>query len=127
MAIAPEPMLEAEHVDKRFPGVHALDDVSLTVSQGEVHAVVGENGAGKSTLMKILAGAYSPDRGTVRVNGESVAIESPRAAQELGIITIYQRGRGRVGGSTGPPSGGGRASCWTVSGCTSVRRLTCET
>ncbi len=90
MAIATEPMLEAENVDKRFPGVHALDDVSLTVSPGEVHAVVGENGAGKSTLMKILAGAYSPDRGTIRVNGESVAIESPRAAQELGIITIYQ-------------------------------------
>jgi ABC-type sugar transport system ATPase subunit len=90
MAIATEAILEAEHIDKRFPGVHALDDVSLTVIQGEVHAVVGENGAGKSTMMKILAGAYSPDRGTIRVDGEAVTIESPRAAQELGIITIYQ-------------------------------------
>src|SRR5919107_2356266 len=90
MSIATETILEAEHVDKRFPGVHALDDVSLTVSRGEVHAVVGENGAGKSTLMKILAGAYSPDRGAIRVGGEAVNIASPRAAQELGIITIYQ-------------------------------------
>ena len=90
MAIATEPILEAEDIDKRFPGVHALDDVSLTLIPGEVHAVVGENGAGKSTLMKILAGAYSPDQGTIRVDGETVTIESPRAAQELGIITIYQ-------------------------------------
>src|SRR5688572_13595767 len=90
MAIATEPILKAEHIDKRFPGVHALDDVSLTVLPGEVQAVVGENGAGKSTLMKILAGAYSPDRGTIHVDGEVVTIESPRSAQELGIITIYQ-------------------------------------
>src|SRR5918999_2070106 len=90
MAIATEAMLGAENIDKRFPGVHALDNVSLTVTPGEVHAVVGENGAGKSTLMKILAGAYSPDQGTIRVDDETVTIESPRAAQELGIITIYQ-------------------------------------
>ena len=90
MAQTAEPILEAENIDKRFPGVHALDNVSLTVSPGEVHAVVGENGAGKSTLMKILAGAYSPDRGAIRVDGDAVIIDSPRAAQELGIITIYQ-------------------------------------
>jgi ribose transport system ATP-binding protein len=87
---AAQPILEAEHVDKRFPGVHALDDVSLEVMAGEVHAVVGENGAGKSTLMKILAGAYGPDQGTIRVDGEAVTIDSPRTAHELGIITIYQ-------------------------------------
>jgi ABC-type sugar transport system ATPase subunit len=90
MAIGTESILEAEDIDKRFPGVHALNNVSLTVCPGEVHAVVGENGAGKSTLMKILAGAYRPDRGTIRVDGGAVTIESPRAAQELGIITIYQ-------------------------------------
>jgi ABC-type sugar transport system ATPase subunit len=90
MAIATESILEAENIDKRFPGVHALDNVSLTITPGEVHAVVGENGAGKSTLMKILAGAYGPDRGTIRIDGEAVTIENPRAAQDLGIITIYQ-------------------------------------
>jgi ABC-type sugar transport system ATPase subunit len=90
MAIATEPILEAENIDKRFPGVHALDNVSLTITSGEVHAVVGENGAGKSTLMKILAGAYGPDRGTIHIDGKAVTIENPRAAQDLGIITIYQ-------------------------------------
>jgi ABC-type sugar transport system ATPase subunit len=90
MTTAVEPILEAESIDKRFPGVHALDSVSLTLRPGEVHAVVGENGAGKSTLMKILAGVYRPDRGTVRIDGEAVTFESPRAAQKLGIITIYQ-------------------------------------
>ena len=62
----------------------------MTVVPGEVHTVVGENGAGNSTLMKILAGAFSPDQGTIRVDGDPVTIESPRAAQELGSITIYQ-------------------------------------
>ena len=90
MALATRPILVAENIDKSFPGVHALDNVSLTIAPGEVHAVVGENGAGKSTLMKILAGAYSPDQGTIRVDGEAVTIESPRAAHDLGIITIYQ-------------------------------------
>src|SRR5215204_4401263 len=90
MEIATGPILEAENIDKRFPGVHALDNVSLTITSGEVHAVVGENGAGKSTLMKILAGAYGPDRGTIHIDGKAVTIENPRAAQDLGIITIYQ-------------------------------------
>lgn len=85
-----EPVLVAEHIEKRFPGVHALDDVSLTIYPGEVHAVVGENGAGKSTLMKILAGAYPADSGTIRMDGQPVVIDSPRTAQNLGISTIYQ-------------------------------------
>lgn len=86
----PEPVLEARGISKRFPGVHALDDVSLSVFPGEVHAVVGENGAGKSTLMKILAGAQGPDAGTIAIDDSTVTIESPRAAHDLGIITIYQ-------------------------------------
>ena len=88
--MATEPILLAEHIDKRFPGVHALDDVSLDVLPGEVHAVIGENGAGKSTLMKILAGVYAPDKGTVRVDGRHETIADPHGAQALGISTIYQ-------------------------------------
>jgi ribose transport system ATP-binding protein len=84
------PVLEASDISKRFPGVHALDEVSLTVVPGEVHAVVGENGAGKSTLMKILAGAQSPDAGSIAMAGSPVTIPGPREAHDLGIITIYQ-------------------------------------
>ena len=58
-------MMEVQHISKRFPGVVALDDVSLQFFPGEIHAVVGENGAGKSTLMKIMSGAYTPDSGTI--------------------------------------------------------------
>lgn len=86
----PEPVLEASGISKRYPGVHALDDVSLRILPGEVHAVVGENGAGKSTLMKILSGAQTPDGGSILVGGQPVTIESPRAAHDQGIITIYQ-------------------------------------
>ena len=86
----PEPVLEATGISKQFPGVRALDDVSLTILPGEVHAVVGENGAGKSTLMKILSGAHVPDSGSIRVDGKPVTIDTPRTAQDLGIITIYQ-------------------------------------
>lgn len=91
-ALAPRevPILEALDVSKRFPGVHALDGVSLTVLPGEIHAVVGENGAGKSTLMKILAGVHPLDQGAISMDGRPVTVESPRAAQELGINTIYQ-------------------------------------
>jgi ABC-type sugar transport system ATPase subunit len=84
------PFLEAVDISKRFPGVHALDNVSLSIVPGEIHALIGENGAGKSTLMKILAGAYAPDSGTILIDGRPVSIESPRAAQEFGISTIYQ-------------------------------------
>ena len=77
-------------IEKSFPGVRALDGVSLEIRAGEVHAIVGENGAGKSTLMKILAGAYIADGGTIEVDGATVAIDGPRAAERLGIGMIYQ-------------------------------------
>ena len=87
---APEPILEMRSIDKRFPGVHALDDVSMDVLPGEVHALVGENGAGKSTLMKILAGVYSLDRGEIIYKGRPYAPHTPGAARDAGIVTIYQ-------------------------------------
>ena len=77
-------------ITKSFPGVRALDGVSFDVVAGEVHALVGENGAGKSTLMKILAGAYVADGGTIEVDGTRVQIDGPKAAERLGIGMIYQ-------------------------------------
>ena len=89
-SLAAAPILEVRHVGKRFPGVVALDDVSLAFLPGEIHAIVGENGAGKSTLMKILAGAYVPDTGEIIFQGRSVHFAHPRAAQHAGISIIYQ-------------------------------------
>lgn len=83
-------MLEMKGINKRFPGVCALDDVTFSVKKGDIHALVGGNGAGKSTLMKILAGAIEPDGGTISVNGKKVLINSPEAAKKLGIAIIYQ-------------------------------------
>ena len=86
----PTPILEMEGISKRFPGVVALDNVSLTVGTGEIVALIGENGAGKSTLMKILGGAISRDAGTVRIDGQPVEIRTPREASALGIEFIHQ-------------------------------------
>jgi ribose transport system ATP-binding protein len=82
--------LQMTGISKRFPGVTALDSVSLDVAKGEVVALVGENGAGKSTLMKILAGIHHPDSGTIRINGEAAAIRSPRESARYGIGIIHQ-------------------------------------
>ena len=84
------PVIEMEHISKRYPGVLALQDVRFTVQPGEVMALVGENGAGKSTLLKILAGAARADQGEILVDGKPVSINSPRDAQQHGIAVIYQ-------------------------------------
>jgi ribose transport system ATP-binding protein len=84
------PLLAMRGICKRFPGVVALDGVSLEISPGEVVALVGENGAGKSTLMKILGGVYHPDEGEIRVDGQPVAIQNVTDAMRLGIAFIHQ-------------------------------------
>jgi ribose transport system ATP-binding protein len=83
-------LLEMKGICKAFPGVQALDHVDLEVRKGEVMALVGENGAGKSTLMKILAGTYTLDEGTIILGGEQVHIKNPKHARDLGISVIYQ-------------------------------------
>ena len=82
--------LTASNLSKRFPGVLALDQVRLSVSSGEVVAVIGENGAGKSTLMKILAGIYQPESGAIAVDGKPVSFASVSDAQSQGITLIHQ-------------------------------------
>jgi ABC-type uncharacterized transport system ATPase subunit len=82
--------LEARRVTKRFDSVVANDQVSLSVREGEIHAVIGENGAGKSTLMKILYGMYSPDEGELFVRGKKVSFDSPLDALAAGIGMVHQ-------------------------------------
>jgi ribose transport system ATP-binding protein len=88
--MAETPLLEMRGICKRFPGVVALDGVSLQIARGEVVALVGENGAGKSTLMKILGGVYHPDGGEIRVDGRPVEIQNVTDAMALGIAFIHQ-------------------------------------
>ncbi len=83
-------LVEMVGIEKRFPGVHALEDARFDLQAGEVHALVGENGAGKSTLMKVLAGIHQPDAGSLRFRGQDVVIPNPRAAQQLGISIVHQ-------------------------------------
>jgi ribose transport system ATP-binding protein len=83
-------LLEMRGIVKRFPGVTALQDVSLSLRAGEVLALMGENGAGKSTLMKVLGGAYLPDEGTILIDGRAVTLRSVRDARRLGIALIHQ-------------------------------------
>src|SRR6056297_807904 len=83
-------LLEVKNITKTFPGVRALDDVDLSVEQGQVVAVIGENGAGKSTMMKILAGVQSQDEGEILIDGESVQIRSVEEGLEHGIALIHQ-------------------------------------
>lgn len=83
-------MLELINISKFYPGVKALQQVSLSVMPGAIHAICGENGAGKSTLMNIIAGNVQPDEGSIHWQGERITIPFPKAAQELGIGIVYQ-------------------------------------
>jgi len=83
-------VLRMEHITKTFPGVVALDDVSIDLNKGEVLGILGENGAGKSTLIKILAGNYIKDSGDIYVDGQKFEIKGPAEAMASGIRVIYQ-------------------------------------
>src|SRR5690242_13843862 len=84
------PLVAARGITKHYGGITALDDVSLEVLPGEIHALVGENGAGKSTLVKIMTGAETPDAGDVLVSGEEVGALTPEKARHLGVGAVYQ-------------------------------------
>lgn len=83
-------MLSIKNISKSFPGVKALDDVSVNIERGEVHAIVGENGAGKTTLMNIIMGILKPDDGMLYIDNVEVDIDHPKRALELGISMIFQ-------------------------------------
>ena len=83
-------LLRMEHIHKSFFGVKVLDDVSLTVKAGEIHALLGENGAGKSTLMNILSGVYTRDEGTVTFDGKELPNGSISASEGAGIAFVHQ-------------------------------------
>src|SRR5579859_6021314 len=84
------PLLEMRGISKQFPGVKALDSVTLTIGAGEVVALCGENGAGKSTLMKILGGVYQPDGGEIIWDGKPVKIHNVSDSMKLGVAFIHQ-------------------------------------
>ncbi len=83
-------LLEAKNISKQFPGVKALDSVSIDIERGEVFGLIGENGAGKSTLIKILAGVHPKDSGEIYLEGNKLVINNPEESQEAGISIIYQ-------------------------------------
>jgi rhamnose transport system ATP-binding protein len=85
-----EPILEIRHVSKCFDTIQALDDVSLDLYPGEIHALIGENGAGKSTLIKIMTGVYHADEGEMLLDGEPIRVANSVDAQTYGIAAIYQ-------------------------------------
>ena len=89
-AVVVAPILEIRGVAKRFDATQALEDVSLALHAGEIHALLGENGAGKSTLIKIVTGVHQPDSGQILLGGQPVTIRSAAEAQRLGVAAIYQ-------------------------------------
>ena len=134
-------VLHLHDLAKAFSGIQALGGVSFDLQAGEVHALVGENGAGKSTLIKIVAGAYVPDSGTIEVGGiERVAL-TPEEARQLGIGVVYQefnllpelsvaenifvsaQPTGRARSASTPPrtADGARCCCWIGWVPTSIR------
>src|SRR5260370_8355145 len=89
-ASAPEVRVEVSGIRKQFPGVVALDDVSLRLRAGEIHALLGEKGGGESTVIKILTGVHQPDEGEIRLDGSPVRFASPRSALAAGISVVHQ-------------------------------------
>lgn len=85
-----QPILSLRGISKQFGAVQALKDIELDIHPGEVVALVGDNGAGKSTLVKVLAGVHQPTEGTIQFMGRPVTMDSPGAALELGIATVFQ-------------------------------------
>ncbi len=85
-----KPVLSLKDIRKVYPGVVALDNVSIDFYPGEVHALIGENGAGKSTFIKTITGAHAPDGGTITVDGETYHAMTPALARKHGIECIYQ-------------------------------------
>ena len=143
-AVAPAPpRVELRGISKRFAATQALDDVSLDLLPGEVHALVGENGAGKSTLVKILAGVHQPDSGTIWLDGQETQIAGPAQSRALGIAVVHQEPRlfpdltvaenvfighapaGRFGSSTGARRAGRHRPCSTSSRCASTSEPPC--
>src|SRR5680860_892483 len=84
------PVLHMDRISKRFGATQALDDVSLTLYRGEIHALLGENGAGKSTLIKVMTGIQQQDSGTIRIDGKPVHLASSQDAQTHGVAAMYQ-------------------------------------
>ena len=84
------PAVEMLNITKRFPGVLANDDVTITVDQGQILGLIGENGAGKSTMMNMLYGLFQPDEGVIKLFGKEVQIQSPNQAISMGIGMVHQ-------------------------------------
>lgn len=84
------PLMKLEHIDKQFPGVKALSDVSIEFYSGEIHALVGENGAGKSTMIKMILSAYKPTSGKIYMEGKEIQLSSPLEASKAGIEAVHQ-------------------------------------
>src|SRR6218665_2066374 len=84
------PLFRMEGISKRYGGVRALEKADLSIRAGAIHAILGENGAGKSTLIKVMAGVVAPDEGKMTLDGQVVDFASPAAANDAGIVCVFQ-------------------------------------